>query len=236
MDTVSLKASARPAVKPAALRRTGSVPCVIYGTTLKENVNVACKQFDLHRAFVKAGESTIVDLDLEGKHIPVLFKDISFDPVSGLEVHVDFYAVDMKKEIETIVPVHFEGEAPAVKTLAAIFVTSQDHVRVRCLPSDLPHALSVSITTLENFHDTVAVKDLDVPKGVTVMEKPDAVLATVQEPRTEEEIAPPPAAVPAEGEAAAPGTEEAGAEGTPAATAEPAAAAPQKEKAPKEKK
>lgn len=227
MEMVQLSAKARnTTLTPRKLRATGAVPCVVYGSELK-NLQIECDHMPLHKAFVKAGESTLIELDVDGKKIPVLIKDMSFDPVSGREVHVDFYAVDMKKEIDASVPVRFEGEAPAVKELGAIFVSSHDHVRVRCLPADLPHELTVDISKMAAFHDAVKVSDIKLPKGVKAMEGPDTVLATVQEPRKEEVIV---AATPTPEEAAA-AAAAAGTEGAPAADgAAPAAAEAGKDK------
>lgn len=235
MEMVALTASARtPGLSAKRIRESGAVPCVVYGSEI-QSMPAQCEGLALHKAFVKAGESTLVDLEMNGKKIPVLIKSITFDPVSGREVHVDFYAVNMKKEIETTVPVRFEGEAPAVKELGAIFVSAHDHVTVRCLPADLPHDLPVDISTLVAFHDTVKVADLKLPKGVTVMEGADAVLATVQEPRKEEVIETVVAA-PTEGEAAAaPAEGEAGKEGAAATTAEASAATGKDKAAGKEK-
>lgn len=234
MQMVPLTAVARdPKANPKVLRRDKLVPGVVYGH--KAQMTIQCPAQELHNAFVKAGESTLVELDVGGRKIPVLFKAVDFDPVSDREIHADFYAVNMDKEIETLVPVHFDGEAPAVKTLGGVVVIAHDHVTVRCLPKNLPHSLVVSIAGLDAFHMSVSVKDLQVPAGVKVMDGPDTVLLTIQEPRKEEviEVAAP---VPAEGEAVAAVP---GAEGAPAsaeATAgKPAAEAQTKEKAAKEK-
>lgn len=217
MDFLPLAAVARdPAAKASRLRSGGIVPGVLYGAT-EGTLLVQCDRGELHRTFQKAGESTLVELDVGGKKIPVLFKELQFDPITDREVHADFYAVNMKKEIETLVPIRLEGESPAVKEEGAILVVAHGEVRVRCLPADLPHSLTVSIAVLRKFHDVVTVKDIALPKGVRVMEDPSTVIATVQEPRKEEEIAPPTAATTAEGEAAA------GTEGT-TATAEGGAA------------
>src|SRR3989344_3591816 len=187
MDKITLKGKAIPdKVSAKHVRKAGAVPCIVYGNEVK-NMAIHCDLVPLHKAFAKAGESTLVELDIDGKTLPVLFKAVSFHPVSGREIHVDFYAVNMKKEIEAEVPVRFEGEAPACKELGAIFVASHNHVRVRSLPRDLP----VNIAKLVAFHDSVTVADLTVPKGVTVMDAKDMVLAIVQEPRAVEEIAPP---------------------------------------------
>ena len=229
MQMVSLQASARDLqVNPKLLRRGNQVPCVVYGNKLQ--MNVQCPAQELHNAFIKAGESTLVELDVAGKKVPVLFKHVDFDPVSDREIHADFYAVDMKAEIETLVPVHFEGEAPAIKALGGVFVIVHDHVKVRCLPGDLPHSIPVSIAGLEAFHASVSVNNLNVPKGVKVMDGVDTVLATIQEPRAIEVITPV-VAVPAEGEAAAAAVP--GAEGAAPASAEATPEAQAKEKAEK---
>lgn len=220
MEMIPLKAAVRDIkANPKALRRSQQIPCVVYGNSVQ--LNVQCPAKDLHSAFVKAGESTLVELDVAGKSIPVLFKSVDFDPVTDREIHADFYAVNMKAEIETLVPVHFEGEAPAIKTLGGVFVIAHDHVKVRCLPGQLPKNIVVSVAGLEAFHMSVAVKDLQVPEGVKIMDAPGTVLATVQEPRAVEEIVTT-APVAAEGDATAAA---AGTEGAAAAGAAPAAGA-----------
>lgn len=221
MDTLTLKATSRVAgQKPHQTRKAGHVPCVVYGA-VKENLHVQCVEKELHRALVQAGESTLVELDVDGKKVPVLFKAVTFHPVTDREMHVDFYAVDMNKEIEAPVPVRFEGESPAVKTEGGIFVSIYDTIRVRCLPAKLPRSFTVSINKLEKFHDTITVADVQVPEGVKIILEKTAVLATIQEPRKEEEVTPvATAAVAADGTAAP----AAGAPGAAPAAGAPAAA------------
>ncbi len=231
MDTITLKATARDsAMKPNDIRKKGNVPCIVYGHKV-EKLMIECPIFDLHRALEKAGESALVELDVEGKKIPVLFKKVDFHPVSDKEIHADFYAVNMDKEIDTMVPVHFEGEAPAIKTHGGIFVVVHDHVKVRCLPAKLPRSLTASVTALENLHDTLTIGAIRLPEGVKIMEDTSAVLAIVQEPRAEEVVAT--VAAPAEGAAPADGAA-APAAGAPGAA--PAAEAQAKEKAAAPKK
>lgn len=224
MDAIRLSVTGRTQEENVkALRRHRVVPGVVYGNKMP-NTLLKCGEQDLHRAYVKAGESTIVELELDGKNVPVLIHSVSFDPVTDRFEHVDFYALDMTKKVKTHVPLHLEGEAPAVKGLGAILVTVHNEVLVSCLPKDLPHHLPVDLTKLENFHDTITVANLMVPSGVTIEDSPQTVLITVQEPRAvEEEL--PVAAAPAEGDAAA-----ASAEGGEAPKADAAAApAPEKE-------
>jgi large subunit ribosomal protein L25 len=205
MQMVALTAAARSSgLSAKQLRRSGKVPAVVYGNI--ENTQIQCDENVLRKAFVQAGESTLVDLDIEGKKVPVLFHTIDFDPVSDRFAHVDFYAVNMKEELETHVSLRFEGEAPAVKELSAILVTALDTVTVRCLPSNLPHDLPVDLGKLVEFGATLTVADIKVPSGVTILEDPDTVIMVAQQPREEEkeEVV---AAAPVEGAEGAPAAE-----------------------------
>ncbi len=221
MDKIALTATARDMNStPSALRRNGQVPCVIYGNAAKHEL-LQCNEQQLKSAYIKAGVSTLVELSVDGKVIPVLFQALAQHPVSDRFEHVDFYAVDMKKELEAEVALRFEGEAPAVKDLGGILVTPMTHVNVRCLPTDLPHNLTIDISSLKEFHATITVGDIKAPKGVTITDDVESVVATVQEPRAEEVATP---ATPAEG--AAPAAEGA----APAAGAAPAGDASKEEK------
>lgn len=223
---------------PNVIRRFGDVPGVIYGARTK-NQTVKCKRKELHSVYVKAGENTLVEVQVEDKKIPCLIHAVSFEPVSDREEHVDFYAVDMTKKVTTRVPIVVEGESPAVKTEGGVLVTVHDEIEVTCLPRDIPKEFIVTISVLRKFHDSITVAALTAPKGVLIKSPADMVIITVQEPRKEEviEVVAP---VAAEGETAAAGAAAPGAEGAPAAPATAGAkpdekAARGKDKAPAKK-
>ncbi len=199
MQTIPLTVQARTTQQsPRTLRTQGSIPGVVYGNA--DHALIAVEEQALKKAYVKAGESTIVELDTGKGKIPVLFHAIDFDPVTDRMTHVDFYAVDMKKEVEAEVHVRLEGESPAVKDLGAILVTALHEVTVKALPANLPHDLPVDLSKLTEMGGTLTVADIVVPEGVTILNNADEVVAIAQEPR-EEEVEEAPA--PAEGEAAA---------------------------------
>ena len=186
MEMIPLQATARATdVTVKDLRRGDQVPCELYGND-KANVSLQCVYNEIFRAYQLAGESTIVNLNTGNGAVPVLFHAIQVDPVSDRIIHVDFYAVNMKKEIDATIPIRFEGEAPAVEDLNGVLVTTRDHVNVRCMPSNLPHDLEVSLNGLVDFQTTLTVADIVVPEGVEITEESDLVLAVVQEQRKEE--------------------------------------------------
>lgn len=201
MEMIQLQASARKKdLNPRALRRESLVPCVVYGKV--ENTQIQVDEKSLRRAYHNAGESTLVNLNLDGKEIPVLFYDYSPDPVSERPLHADFYAVDMKKEVEAQVEVKLLGEAPAVKDHGAILVTPTHSVTVKCLPANLPHELELDLGGLMEIGSVLTVAALKVPANVAIVDAPETVLVIAQEPRAEEK-AEEVVAAPAEGDAAA---------------------------------
>ena len=219
MDTITLDAQVRDRGESVrTLRKEKLVPGVVYGNT--ENTLLKLNGQELLRTYIKAGESTVVELKVGTKKLPVLFHSIDSDPLTDSFSHVDFYALDMTKEVTTHVPVHAEGDAPAVKALGGVLVTVASELTVTCLPKDLPHAFVINISKLEQFGDAITVADIVIPQGVKIKEEPSQIVFTVQEPRQAE---PEPTAAPAEGEVAA-------AEGTTeGAAAAPADAAPAKD-------
>ncbi|OGJ63810.1 hypothetical protein A3C37_02985 [Candidatus Peribacteria bacterium RIFCSPHIGHO2_02_FULL_53_20] len=223
---VSLKAEAREAgIKPKVMRRSGKVPCVVYGSGTK-TASITCDRSELNRVYTKAGESTLVELSVGSKKVPVLIHQMDLDPVSGQIMHIDFYVVDMTKEIEAKVPVRFTGESFAVKDLGAIFVVAHDHVTVKCLPKDLPHELIADISGLKEFHDVITVGALQAPTGVKIKDSAETVIAVVQEPREEEVVE---VAAPVEGVEGVVATAEGAVPGAEGAAAPAEGAAPAKE-------
>lgn len=185
MQIIPLASQARPTDAAAkVLRRENQVPCTLYGNDV-DNTQLVCDYSELYRTYAKAGESVLVELEIGGKKVPVLFHEVQFEPVSDKITHVDFYAVDMKKEIEARIPITFIGESEAVKSLGGVLVTVMDHVTVKCLPSNLPQHLDADISKLVDFTTSLLVSDIAVPADVVVSEAPDTMIATVQEPRRE---------------------------------------------------
>jgi len=208
MDIIPLTVAPRTAEHDVRqLRRESRVPCNLYGNEMKAT-NLSADHNEIYKVYSQAGESTLVELTVDAKKVPVLFHELQFDPVSDRITHVDFYAVNMKKEIDANIPVHIIGKSPAIADLGGILVMGHDHVKVMCLPANLPHALEVDISTIVEFDQHVSVKDIAVPTGVRIVDDLDMVIASVQEPRKEEAASTAAAeAVPAEG-AAAPAGEE----------------------------
>lgn len=179
------------------LRKAGIVPGVIYGNTANTPVEFPSKDF--HTVFAKAGENTLVEVSMGDKKIPCLIHAVTYDPVTSAYEHIDFLAVDMTKKVTTHVPIHFEGESPAVKNEGGVLLTVHSQLEVTCLPSSIPSHFVVDLGKLEKLRDSFTVADLGVSEGVEISESPDTAIVIVQEPRKEEVIEPVATATTAEG-------------------------------------
>lgn len=186
---IELKADMRTVLgsKVRGLRRSGYIPAVLYGKGQEVLVlQVPVKEFS--KVLKEAGESTLVYVNVNGQSYPTIIHDIAKDPVKDDVIHADFYKVSLSEKIKTKVPVVFVGESPAVKDLAGIFVRNVNELEVEALPQNLPHEISVDISSLANFGDQILVKNIDLGKDVKIEAEPNAILATVQPPKTEEEL------------------------------------------------
>lgn len=191
MKTITLQATKRDITgkKTSALRTGGSIPAVVYGHGF-ENQNVAIDEIAFNKAFEAAGESTLVDLAVNGDEVvKILIQDVQRDSVTDRVIHADLRLIRMDEEIETEVPIVFTGVAPAVKELGGVFVGMLDSIHVKVLPENLLHEISLDISKIKTFEDKIYVKDLELGDTVEVLNDPSVLIASVEAPRKEEEEA-----------------------------------------------
>jgi large subunit ribosomal protein L25 len=178
------------------LRAAGVVPGVVFGKTAGSvAVQIDAKQLD--QLYREAGRTSIVRVQVEGgQTTSVVIKSIQRHPLTGRALHVDFFAPDLTHEMTVDVPLVFVGEPPAVEATGGFLLTSLQNLRVKALPSDLPHELTVDLTPLVDLESAIHVSDIAVADNVTVLSDPEELVARVMPPRVEEEPEP----VVAEGE------------------------------------
>ncbi|PIR74275.1 MAG: 50S ribosomal protein L25 [Candidatus Magasanikbacteria bacterium CG10_big_fil_rev_8_21_14_0_10_47_10] len=170
------------------LREANQIPAVVYGPHI-DAFSVAVPYVAFEKLYEHAGESTIIELNIPGQEkVPVLVKDIQYDPVKGKMIHVDFRHVTMNEAIEVTIYLEFEGASPAEKEAGGTTVMFMDSVSAKCLPKDLVESIAVDLTTLKTFEDTITVADIHVPAGITLLEDATALVAKVTPPLTEDQL------------------------------------------------
>lgn len=175
--------------KTAILKDAGRIPAVIYGHKTK-NLSLDVDHKEFQKAYSQAGTNSLVELDIEKDKKTVLIHDYQRDPVTDKFIHVDFFEISTKEEVEVKIPLVFEGVALAIKDLGGTLVKNISELQIKALPQNLPHEIKVSIDKLNTFEDRILVKDIILPKDVKVLAKLDEIVVSVTPPsKVEEELA-----------------------------------------------
>ena len=180
--------SGRNAVKAARAR--GGVPAVIYGS-ISEPANLEVSRREIEALLSHAvGENILVDLEIEegGKKTSrlSLIQEVQHHPLRGDVLHVDFHAVSMTEEISADVVIESAGEPDGVKNFGGLLEQSMRSVSIKCLPQNLPEIIRVDVSPLK-IGDSIHVRDLPLPAGVTATDDADLTVFIVAEPTVAEE-------------------------------------------------
>jgi large subunit ribosomal protein L25 len=189
MAEVKLKADVRERTGKGAARRarvSGRVPAVLYGRGIETtSIEVDRREF-LSALSTDAGVNVLLDIELDGKSTLALTRELQRDPVRGTLLHADFVKVDRTTEIEVEVPIHLVGESPGAKE-GGVLEQPLFSVHVRCLPTDVPESVDADISAL-GIGDSLRVADLIAGRDYAILNDPEAVVASVAAPITEEEL------------------------------------------------
>jgi large subunit ribosomal protein L25 len=168
------------------LRREGMIPGVLYGRHKPRSI--AVPERDLRRALTGAGGlHAILDVVLEGQSSahPSILKEYQRDPIRGTVVHVDLQEVRLDQPITASVSVALVGEAPGAAE-GGVLQQSQREVSVEALPLEIPEHVELDVSSL-GIGDSARVADLAPIDGVTYLDDPETVIASVTLPTRVEE-------------------------------------------------
>ena len=168
MSTAANLVEAKPreaADKNAArrLRRTGSIPAVLYGAGSQPRaVAVDPKQITkiLHS---ESGHNTIIDVSLDGEQAKAMIVDWQYEPIKGDLLHVDLKRIAMDKVLQISVPIQLKGEALGVKTQGGVLDFVLREIEIECLPGDIPSYIEGDVSALV-FGQGIRVADLVRPE------------------------------------------------------------------------
>lgn len=215
MAKKTILARARTATGKGAakvLRNEGRLPAVVYDREGKSVlIDIDNHEFQLlYRSITK---STLVTIQLESEELVAFIKDAQYDIISDTVKHVDFYQVEAGKVLRAKIVIKTHGSPEGIRLGGSVEMGTNE-VEVECLPKHLPERLDVDISKLE-LNETIHVRDLIVPEGVTILTHEDVDIVTLKGKRAaiaEEEADEEAASEEAADEASAEGTETVAAE------------------------
>lgn len=150
------------------LRLKGTLPATVYGKGL-DSISIAIDAAAFKTVFAAAGETGVIELEIDKSFKPVLIHNIQIDPVTSQVLHVEFYQVDLKQKVKTNVPIVLVGEAPIVLSKTAVLLTLLSQVEVEALPTDLPEKIEVDVSVLTDIDQELLVSNLKVLPGVVIV-------------------------------------------------------------------
>ncbi len=186
--STSIKAKAREAHKRSVkteLRKTGYVPAIVYGFKT-ESTPIAVNEKELEKTIRTEGRNAILSLDVDGKKVNAVLKEVQKEPLKGKLIHLDFLAVSMRQELEVEVPVVATGTSVGVKE-GGVLQQPNRELKLTVKPSDIPENIEVDITELA-IGDTLTVGDIRDKVDFTIVDEDDVVLVTVSAPISEAEL------------------------------------------------
>lgn len=159
------------------LRAAGRVPAVIYGH--KQAVQPVCLTRENVALIMKRG-SHVVGLEIGGNTETVLVRHIQWDHLGTEIIHLDFFRADLTEQIESDVRVETRGEAPGVKEGGLLDLVHHT-IKVRSRTDNLPDVIKIDVSNL-HLGQSIHVKELQLPEGVTVLAPGDEVLVHLIRP------------------------------------------------------
>ena len=170
------------------LRRQGITPANLYGRGM-ESVSFQVETRELERIVYEGAKSALVNVSVGGEQYSALLRALQRHPVTRFPLHAEFFRVELDKLIQTQVPIHVVGEAPAARLPMALVSQIMHEITVECFPADIPPAIEVDLSPLVEIGDSIFVRDLATPDDATILAEPEQVVVRAGQGRVALEAA-----------------------------------------------
>jgi len=160
------------------MRIQGSIPGHVFGTDFKSQ-SITLRLVDFLKTYKTVKETGVIYLTVGKEEIPVLIRGVQKHPVTDIILHVNFRKIDLKKKIETAVPVKSIGVSEAVTQKGGVLLTLAETLLVEALPQEIPSHIEVNISTIKEVGQEIKVSDLRKSEIYEIKELPDKVIFSV---------------------------------------------------------
>ncbi len=167
--------------KVKKLRRKGILPAIIYGPHI-DPIPVKMSFSDVHE-IIKNYAHDLIELEVEGRKLQVVLKDVQWDYIKEVPLHLDFYNITAGEKFETTVPLKFLGEPKGARR-GGIIEYLLHEVDISTTPDKLPHFIEIDVSELD-VGDTLLVRDINPPEGVEILNDPEEAVVVVEAAREE---------------------------------------------------
>lgn len=166
-----------------ALRREGRVPAVIYGNN--EDPALVHIEEKLLNKLLGTGHffNSVVMVEVGGKKVRTLPKDVEFHPVTDRPLHADFLRVSEHATVHVNVPVSFinEEKAPGIKRGGVLNIVRHE-LELVCDAASIPDSIEIDLTGFD-VGESIHISHVTLPAGSqSAITDRDFTIATVVAP------------------------------------------------------
>jgi large subunit ribosomal protein L25 len=161
------------------LRAAGEIPAVIYGhKRAAQSITVPARDLDRLLARISAA-NTVVELSIDGTTSRTLIREIQRHPFKRQLLHVDFQELVAGETVTVKIPLVLVGTSDGVRTGGGVLDQVLYSLEIECDPASMPNHIDVDVTNV-GVGESVHVRDLVLPQGITVLDDADASVLSVQ--------------------------------------------------------
>jgi large subunit ribosomal protein L25 len=189
MKTIEIKGSFRTELGKKSskeLRKSGNVPCVIYGK--EKNIHFFAHE-NSFKNLVYTHAAHLVKLNIDDKVYKAVLKDMQFHPVKDNILHADFIEIHDNKPVVINIPIKVSGDSVGVIAGGKLSIKRRT-LKVKGLADDLPETLPINITDLK-IHEGIKVGELSYDK-IELLDPKKSMVLTIATSRvaqkTDEEV------------------------------------------------
>jgi len=173
------------------MRRQGRLPGVLYGSG-KPNIAMSFDRLEVARLVEDAGfHTSMVELKIQGKRgkNSALVKDIQWDPITDLPMHLDFHRVSSSDTVRVEVPVQIINDEKCPASVLGGFIDLiRRTLEVACRADLIPDSIGIDCAKID-IGDVVHVEDIPLPDGVEIIHDVNFTVLTALAPTVAEEPA-----------------------------------------------
>jgi len=172
------------------IRAENKLPGIFYGPGISP-VMLTVDYSELEEIVTKgSSEQTILDLHLDTgngvENKKAMLKELQTDPLSGAYLHADFYEISMDRDITLNIPIQLVN-IPVGVSQGGILQHIRREIEITCKPDKLIESIEIDVSGLD-IGDSLHIRDIDLPEGVTTSEDGHLTVAVVAAPAAEKSV------------------------------------------------
>ncbi|RHP34062.1 50S ribosomal protein L25 [Lachnotalea sp. AF33-28] len=174
----TLKAEKRDmSIKAKKLRREGFVTGNVFGREIQGSMPIKMAKADAERLLKTNGKGSQIMLEVDGRNMDVLVKEIVYNSMKRQIDEMDFQALVSGEKVHSVAEVVLLGHD---KLQEGVLQELLHEISYKAVPAALVEKVEIDVSTMK-VGDTIKVKDLPIAsdKDVDLLTDPETVVLTV---------------------------------------------------------